>query len=1199
MTFVLTDIEGSTALWEADAQAMADALELHDELIARTAEAHGGRLLKTKGEGDSTLTVFRRASDAVAGAAELRALLAGASWPEGLEPRVRIAIHTGEAHERDGDYFGPALNRAARLRALAPGAATLLSQATTEIVHDRLPPGTELIDLGSMELRGLSRPEQVFELRTTAAATDAISPPEHETRKTITVLFACVIESSPPAEAPDAEARRRASSRYLDGMRAVLERYGGTVEAYPGDALMAVFGVPALHDDDALRAVRAAVELEEVLPELADELDEGFGVRLGTRVGVGTGEVIAERPAPGSSPASGHVVNAAKRLEEAAGAGEILIDDATLRVVRDFVDIESATSGSRLVALRPEGARPRKLDSPLVGRAQQIEGLSSAVAAALADRSCHLVTVLGAAGVGKSRLVEDFVDGLGGRASVLRGRCLSYGEGITYWPLADVVRDLIGDGEGREAGAREAIAAQLADEPKAELIGTVVADTVGLGGSAGATSEEIFWAVRRLFEALARTRPLVVVLDDLQWAEPTFLDLVEHVADLARDAPIVLLCMARPELLEARPGWGGGKLNAASILLEPLGADESRQLVENLLSHASPSGEAAARIADACEGNPLFAEELLAMLIDDGLLRSEEQGWALADDLAELPVPPTIHALLAARLERLPEEERALLARISVEGTVFHRGAMRELATEALAPLVDRSLTALVRKDVIRPDHSSFVDDEAFRFRHMLIRDAAYRSLPKEVRADLHARFADWVEGVASSRLTEFEEILGYHLEQAHRCLAELGPLDAEAEALGRRGSERLEAVGRRAHVRGDLSAAVRLLERAVALVPGDSARRASLLPDLGAALIEAGRLAEATDVLDEASREATEAGDETAAARVLVRREFLRLQQGAAAGTAEAAAVVEQVTPIFSAAGDERGLCAALRLDAYRHWIGAQAGAATESWEQAAAHARNANAEHERIEILAWIASSLVFGPTNVTDAIRRTEAIVAEVETNPAASAGVLQSLAGLHAMQGRFDEARELLATSEATFEELGLTLSTAVSHDASTVEMLAGDPVAAERILRQGYAALEEMGDTALLSTTAAFLGQALLAQDRCKEADGLAELSAELTAGDDLVTQVLWRGVRARCLAVDGRLDEAERLAREAVTLAETTDFVNQRADALVDLGIVLGRLGRGEDAQATFGEAIRLYEHKGNVVAAGRVRSDLVMPAPL
>ena len=678
VTFVLTDIEGSTALWEADPEGMAVALELHDELIARTAQSGGGRLLKTKGEGDSTVAVFPRASDAVASTVELRDLLAGASWPRGVELRVRIAIHTGEAHERDGDYFGPALNRAARLRALASGAATLLSQATTEIVQDRLPPGTELINLGSQELRGLSRPEQVFELRSTVAGAGATSAPEPETRKTVTVLFACVIDSTPAAEAPDAEARRRASERYLADMRAVFERHGGTVDAYPGDALMAVFGVPVLHDDDAVRAVRAAVELQERLPALADELEEAFGVRVGARVGVGTGEVIAERPAPGRPPASGHAVNAAKRLEEVADAGEILIDDTTHRLVRDFVEAEEAEFGSRVLDLRVS-ERPRKLDSPLVGRAQQIEGLSSAVAAAVADQACHLVTVLGAAGVGKSRLVEDFVDGLGGRACVLRGRCLPYGEGITYWPLAEIVRDLIGAERGApEEGSREAILARLSDEPKAELIASVVAGTVGLGGSSGATSEEIFWAVRRLFETLARSSPLVVVIDDLQWAEPTFLDLVEHVADLARDAPIVLLCMARPELLEARPGWGGGMLNAASILLEPLGADESRQLVENLLSYASPSGEAAARIAHACEGNPLFAEELLAVLIDDGLLNREDERWVLVDELAELPVPPTIHALLAARLERLPEEERALLARVSVEGTVFHREVMRE-----------------------------------------------------------------------------------------------------------------------------------------------------------------------------------------------------------------------------------------------------------------------------------------------------------------------------------------------------------------------------------------------------------------------------------------------------------------------------------------------------------------------------------------
>ena len=294
--------------------------------------------------------------------------------------------------------------------------------------------------------------------------------------------------------------------------------------------------------------------------------------------------------------------------------------------------------GSRVVELRPGGARPRRLDSPLVGRAQQLEGLSRVLVAAEADRACHLVTVLGGAGVGKSRLVEEFIDGLGDRASVLRGRCLPYGEGITYWPLGEIVRDLIDvDEDGQGAALREAIGEQLGEEPKAEQIVTVLAEAVGLGGAGLGTSEKIFWAARRLFEALARPRPLVVVLDDLQWAEPTFLDLVEHVADLSRDAPIVLLCMARAELLEQRPGWSGGKLNATSILLEPLAPDESRELVANLLSRGSLPSDEAGRIADACEGNPLFVEELLAMLIDDRLLQKDDGHWTLVEAPGELP----------------------------------------------------------------------------------------------------------------------------------------------------------------------------------------------------------------------------------------------------------------------------------------------------------------------------------------------------------------------------------------------------------------------------------------------------------------------------------------------------------------------------------------------------------------------------------
>jgi predicted ATPase len=455
---------------------------------------------------------------------------------------------------------------------------------------------------------------------------------------------------------------------------------------------------------------------------------------------VGTGEVIAEAEEAGTLAATGDAVNTAKRLEEEAATGEILLDEATHGRVRGFVEALPASAVAfRLTGLRPGGERPRGLGSPLVGRAQQLEGLERAFAAAVAERACHLVTVLGTAGVGKSRLVNEFAAGLDGAATVARGRCLPYGEGITFWPLAEVLRDL-----------PEPVAAQVADDPKADTIEQVVSEAVGAGGPRGATNEKIFWASRRVLEAAARRRPLVVLLDDLQWAEPTFLDLVEHVADLARDAPMVLLCMARPELLDARPGWGGGKLHAASIHLDALGHEDTRELVANLLTRGTLPEEAADRLAKACEGNPLYAEELLSMLIDDGRLRREGDTWAIGGDGGRMPVPPTIQALLAARLEQLPDDERALLARLAVAGSSFHRDTARELAPVSLEHVVDRCLTGLVRRDLIRPDRTAPHDEDAYRFRHILIRDAAYESLTKETRAELHERFAAWSRPAAS-----------------------------------------------------------------------------------------------------------------------------------------------------------------------------------------------------------------------------------------------------------------------------------------------------------------------------------------------------------------------------------------------------------------------------------------------------------------
>jgi len=1023
--------------------------------------------------------------------------------------------------------------------------------------------------------------------------------PAPDVRKTVTILFVDIVDSSRLSLALDPEALRNLLVRYFDELTAVIRRHGGIVERYIGDAIMALFGVPVLHEDDALRAVRAAVEMREMLAILNREFEAGWGVRLANRIGINTGEVIAV--AQGHSSVTGEAINVAKHLEEAAAANEILIGKPTHRLVRDAVVVEPSgpralKHGRTIHALVVVDVLPhalgsaRRFDSPFVGRVRERAALETALSKVVRDRTCHLLTVLGGAGVGKSRLVWEFAGGFAGDVTVLRGRCLPYGEGITYWPLAEIVREIT-RAEGRDPGeqAASAIAARLAGEEKAELIVERLGNALGLGGAGGAKSEETFWAVRRLFEALARAGPLVIVVDDLHWAESTFLDLIEHVAKFSRDFPILLLCIARPELLDKRPGWGGDKLRATSIFLEPLSEAECRELITNVLDRAPLPPAAESRIASAAEGNPLFAEEFVAMLVDDAMLTREGDHWVASSDLSELPVPSTIHALLAARLEGLPADERAILMTAAVEGLVFHRAAARELRPALDTPLED-GLQALVRRDLIRPDTADFAGESAFRFRHGLIRDAAYRSLPKNARADLHERYAVWLERTAGDRLREFEEIVGYHLEQAFRYRVALGPLDSRAALLAARASDRLEAAGRRALVRSDLPAAISLLERVSRLLPADNPRRTVLLAELGAALIECGRLTEAGPVLDEGERLAAAAGDARAASHVLVQQQVLRLLRGEERALEEAARATARVIPVFERHEDDLGLCHARRLEAWLFWNEARAEAAAAAWERAAAHARRAGDRHGYYESLTWIASSLWFGPTPAAEGIRRCEAMRAEVRESPEPEAAILRELASLNAIVGRFALARELLATSNATYADLGLTLQVASSDHAAVVEVLAGNPAAAETSMRAAYRALEEMGEHHFRSTIAATLGLVILEQGRDEEAEALAEVSARLGATGDLLTQIRWRRVRARVLARRVEIRAAEGLAREALAIAEATDFVNERADTLIDLSHVLEASRRRDEAVSAASGALDLYELKGNAVAAAAAR---------
>ena len=1007
-----------------------------------------------------------------------------------------------------------------------------------------------------------------------------------EVRKTVTVVFADVTGSTRLGEELDPESLRRVMGRYFNEMQAVVESHEGTVEKFIGDAVMAVFGIPVLHEDDALRAVRAAAEMRERLGELNDDLERDWGVRIAVRTGVNTGEVVAGDASGGQRFATGDAVNVAKRFEEAAPAGEILLGEPTYRLVRDAVEVETAkqldlkgkrgsVTAYRLLSIEPGAAgRARRLDSPMVGRQRERMLLQHAYERVVRERACHLFTVLGTAGVGKSRLVAEFAAGIGETATLVRGRCLPYGEGITFRPLVDVVRELHGE------DPLASISTTLAGEENAEVIAARLAAALGLVDRPG-MGEETLWAVRKLLEAHARERPLVIVFDDVQWGAPTFLDLIDHVTDWTRDAPILLVCLARPELLDIRPAWSGGKFNATSLLLEALTEDESEQLIGNLLGRAELAEEVRQRVADAAEGNPLFVEETLAMLIDDGFLERRNGGWVAAGNLNEVSVPPTIQALLAARLDRLGDQERAVLERASVEGRTFHLGAVAALSPAELHGEVGSYLQALVRKELVRPARTGFPGEEAFRFRHLLIRDAAYESMPKELRADLHERFAGWLERVAEDRSIEFEEILGYHLEQGYRYRTELAPVDDAAQVLGKRAAELLEGAGRRAHVRGDLPAATNLLGRAWRLLPSNDSRLPALLVDLGTALRDQGELAEAERVLTEAAKTARALDRRGLELRAELERSFLGTNIEPSVSLP--LELVETAIPELEGLGDEQSLAAAWRIVAHVHLNELRGAEMKGALERSIEHARRAGDRVAEVDALLWLIRLQWFGPAPVDAGIRLCEQTLEAAETEPGLGSVATQVLGALYGLRGEFDRGRALIEQADRMQVDLGMQIARAAGTSLmrASLELLAGDYEAAERVLRPSLAILVDAGEKSYYSTELGYLTRAVYGQGRYDEADRLALAAEEAGAADDVETQRLTHGVRAKVLARKGDSAEAERLVRRAVELLEPTDALISKAEARLDLAEVLQLAGRPGEAAVAAREAAELYAAKG------------------
>jgi DNA-binding SARP family transcriptional activator len=1013
-------------------------------------------------------------------------------------------------------------------------------------------PGPELQRLEQAILRHDAKLELAVEPAPEPRPPDRVARPAPETRKTVTVLVA-----ARPAQAGiDPEELRRLDERYVDAARRAVERHGGSVQTVLGDRVMAAFGVPVVHEDDALRAARAAAELP------------------GGQAGLATGEVVAGASGPAASALAGEPVARAGELADSAPAGGVLLAEETYRLLGEAARAEPVENSDHpawrlleLVPRPPPLTRPPEV--PIVGRKDELARLSTAFDRMTRERAVHVFAVLGPPGIGKTRLAEEFASQVSGDATVLAGRCVPYGEGITFWPLREIVAGLTSTTPLPQA---------LAGQRDADTVAARVTEALGRT-EASSSVEEIFWAFRRLLETIAAERPLVLVFEDVHWAEPTLLELVEYLGERGRDAPILMLCLARPELLEERPAWGDEKRRSSTLFLDRLSETDSEQLID-VLGAGLPRATRD-RVHDTAEGNPLFMEQILAMLAE---------GPAPGN---EVPIPPTIQAVLASRLDRLGPGERAVIERAAVVGKEFWREAVVDQLPEDARPFASRHLDALVDKELLDPARSHLAARESFRFRHVLIQQATYRAIPKRLRATFHERVAGWIEESVGEGTAEHAETAGYHLEQTYLYRSELGPATDDDRELARRAAELLGWAGGRAFRRGDMPASANLLGRSVSLHAADDPARLELLPDLGYALFEIGELEPANDVLADAIELARARGDRGVEWNARVKRGNATMytdpeDMDADGLIRDAHTAIE----VLDELGDELGLTRAWNLLSEAHWITGRMAKAAHASRRAAEHARRAGSRREESWALGAHSMALHYGPAPVPAAIETTERLLQEAEGNLVLEANLTGFLASLEAMGGRFDAARAHIEHSCERLADLGLRWQVGVQQLlGGHIERLGGDPVASERYMRAARDSFIAIGDRWFLSTVAADLPRPVYEQGRYEDARALVEAIDEVPAPADAEWQIKRRGVHARLLARDGRMDDAERVAREGVAVAEETDQLWFHGDALIDLAEVLRMDGRLEEAAHAAEDALRLFERKGIVVSQAVARA--------
>jgi class 3 adenylate cyclase/tetratricopeptide (TPR) repeat protein len=1253
VTVVTSDLKGSTALGEKlDPESLREVLNRYFAVMRVVFESRGGSIEKIIG--DAIVAVFglpfRHDDDpirAVEAAAETQRALATLNdeleqlWGVRLVNRTGIAtgiVHFGRDAEGQHVLIGDTMDESTAMEQNAPPLEILMAASTYAEVRDAV----EAEDLGLNSLKGSEvqvRSHRLVSVVSRAAMEDA-APPEtapgmracqvcgeesperyrycntcgasaataasRDSRKTVTIVFANPKPHSEHGEPLEPTAFTNMMTRYFEVMKAALERHGGTVEKFIGDAVMAVFGLPVRHEDDALRAVRAAADMQAALPALNDAFSEMYGVRLLNHIGVNTGEVIATGDAStGQRLVTGDAVNTAARLEQAAGPAEIILGELTHRLTRNAVQVDvipplvlkgktDPVPAYRFVAVRTHQEAGTAPATRFVGRESETARLAEALFAAVGDKRARLVTVVGDAGVGKSRLIREFASSAANEAGLVRGRCLPYGDGITFWPLAEVVRAAASiASDDAPALAIEKIRALLADAARRDERDAVtdrVAAMLGLSETQFSVVE-LMWGMRRLLETLAAERPLVVIVDDIHSAAQTLLDFFDYVLDTVEGAAILLVCSARHELRERFTEWATAHADEM-ITLVPLSEGEVGTLVGELLGDLEATVRE--RIATAAEGNPLYTEQIVSMLQETGAIRRDGDRWVSTRASGELAIPPTVQALVAARLDALSIEERAVIDPASVIGLSFAEEAIEELVDTDIQEQLEGRLGSLVAKQLVRRASG---DEVLYRFGHLVIKDTAYGSLLKRIRAALHEHFVVWAERVnrERGRETEFEEILGYHLEQAFRYRTELGVIDDEAREIGERAAIKLASAGRRSLARGDLPPAVNLLQRAAELLVRESPFRLEVMIDLAEGLLQQGSFDAATETLAEVRSIAAVTGEERLAVRAdLVQAWVEQFRGGSEGGSARAFEAATRAIAALGPMHDAAGLARAWRLLMVTHVLQGHLEEAAAAADQVVEHARQAGDSRLSARSAGTIAWILLQGPTPVSEAIPQLEALIASVEADRTAEAVLVGSLAVLRAMDGDFDGARDLYRRGEAIAAELGSGLvGSSSSIDSSRVELLAGDLAAAERDLRRDYDALAEINETYFRSSIAAFLANVLWLAGDDEGALHFSQVAEELGDVDDVSTQVPWRSARARVLAARGEAVDARRLATEAVELAAGTPQPHLRAKALADLADVLITLGDVDSAEPRLREALALYEQKGDLVSAAHLRERL------